>query len=159
MFRLKYCSGKFSPLRISLVRIWPTRPSHDNLRECYPTGRKRRGARPCHFEKGSSSIARFILKSLEQLKLVETVSSGYEGWPCYYVQYGHWVYQNLEYPCTPFRWEQQTSQTLKTAPCWNVGANSVICHFQQWKMLEANLMGRHTAAVHARRWPQRKHKF
>ncbi|XP_027045131.1 small ribosomal subunit protein eS19 [Pocillopora verrucosa] len=39
-------------------------------------GRKRRGVRPSHFERGSSSIARNILKGLEQLKMVEKDNTG-----------------------------------------------------------------------------------
>ena len=39
-------------------------------------GRKRRGARPSHFERGSASIARHILKGLEQLKMVEKDPAG-----------------------------------------------------------------------------------
>ena len=42
---------------------------------CY-AGRKRRGVRPSHFERGSSSIARNILKGLEQLKMVEKDNTG-----------------------------------------------------------------------------------
>ena len=39
-------------------------------------GRKRRGSKPCHFEKGSASVARKVLQSLEQLALVEQHSNG-----------------------------------------------------------------------------------
>ncbi|XP_073255547.1 small ribosomal subunit protein eS19-like [Porites lutea] len=39
-------------------------------------GRKRRGSRPSHFERSSSSVARSVLKGLEQLKLIEKDSSG-----------------------------------------------------------------------------------
>ena len=44
---------------------------------CVFTGRKRRGVRPSHFERSSSSVARNILKGLEQLKLVEKDNSGW----------------------------------------------------------------------------------
>lgn len=43
---------------------------------CCWTGRKRRGSRPSHFERSSSSVARSVLKGLEQLKLIEKDSSG-----------------------------------------------------------------------------------
>ena len=43
---------------------------------CVIAGRKRRGVRPSHFERSSSSVARNILKGLEQLKLVEKDNSG-----------------------------------------------------------------------------------
>ncbi|XP_046852061.1 40S ribosomal protein S19-like [Xenia sp. Carnegie-2017] len=39
-------------------------------------GRKRRGSKPCHFEKASSSVARKVLQSLEQLNLVEQHPNG-----------------------------------------------------------------------------------
>ena len=40
------------------------------LRKIYG-GRKRRGTRPSHFEKGSASVARAVLKSLQAANLVE----------------------------------------------------------------------------------------
>lgn len=39
-------------------------------------GSKSRGTAPNHFERGSSSIARNVLKSLEQMKLIEKASGG-----------------------------------------------------------------------------------
>ena len=39
-------------------------------------GRKRRGSKPCHFEKGSASVARKVLQSLEQLNLIEQHPNG-----------------------------------------------------------------------------------
>lgn len=38
---------------------------------------KRRGARPPHASTSSGSIARFILKELERLKVVEKTKTGY----------------------------------------------------------------------------------
>lgn len=43
---------------------------------CVCAGRKRRGVRPSHFERSSSSVARNIMKGLEQLKLIEKDNSG-----------------------------------------------------------------------------------
>merc|ERR1739844_28881 len=45
------------------------------LRKIYG-GRKRRGTKPRHFETGGASIARNVLKGLEQLKMVEKDASG-----------------------------------------------------------------------------------
>ena len=39
-------------------------------------GRKRRGSKPCHFERASSSVARKVLQSLEQLNLIEQHPNG-----------------------------------------------------------------------------------
>ncbi|XP_020908044.1 40S ribosomal protein S19 [Exaiptasia diaphana] len=39
-------------------------------------GSKSRGTAPSHFERGSSSVARNVLKSLEQMKLIEKASGG-----------------------------------------------------------------------------------
>ena len=39
-------------------------------------GRKRRGSKPCHFENASSSVARKVLQSLEQLSLIEQHPNG-----------------------------------------------------------------------------------
>lgn len=44
---------------------------------CISTGSKSRGTAPSHFERGSSSVARHVLKSLEQMKLIEKASGGY----------------------------------------------------------------------------------
>ncbi|EDO34868.1 predicted protein [Nematostella vectensis] len=45
------------------------------LRKIYG-GRKNRGSAPSHFEVGSASVARSVLKGLEQIKLVEKASTG-----------------------------------------------------------------------------------
>eukprot|EP00118_Oscarella_pearsei_P024539 m.306271 g.306271 ORF g.306271 m.306271 type:complete len:149 (+) comp41104_c0_seq1:1184-1630(+) len=39
-------------------------------------GRKRNGTRPAHFQRGSSSVARMVLKSLEGMKLIEKDPNG-----------------------------------------------------------------------------------
>ena len=40
-------------------------------------GRKRNGTRPGHFQRGSSSVARWVLKSLEGMNLIEKDPNGY----------------------------------------------------------------------------------